>query len=161
MIVYRGWRRWVAVASIAIVATVSGCYTGPSADHFEAVLDELSIPEGWRPAKTVTMGPGEEESCDTFLSVGCPTAMRTYLTEGDTEAASAKAIDVVSGAGFDIEDGTGRDCSGGSSTVPACSLFARRGDNYLTVVVYVSPEAAGLVDETPGVATVVIQVTSD
>jgi hypothetical protein len=143
------------------VLLLGGCYTGPGADHFEAILDELSIPEDWSLAKTVTMGPGEQVTCEPFVSDACPTAIRTYLTAGHTEAAHAQAIDVITGAGFDIEDRAARDCSGGSSTVPACSLFAHRGDDYLTVVIYVSPEAAGLDNETPGVATVVVQATWD
>ena len=147
-------------AALASVLLLGGCYAGPGADHFDAVLDELSTPEGWSLAKSVTMGPGEKKTCDPFVSTGCPTAIRTYLTEGDTEAASAQAMDMVGGAGFDIEDGAAGGCSGGSSTVPACSLFAHRGDDDLTVVVYVSPRAAGLEDDTPGVVTVVIQASS-
>lgn len=139
---------------------LGACYTGPGADHFEAVLDELPIPKDWSLAKSETRGPDEEETCDPFESSGCPAAIRIYLTKEDTEAASALALDMVGGAGFDIEDGAARGCSGGSSTVSACSLFAHRGDDDLIVVVYVSPRAAGLDDDTPGVATVVIKASS-
>lgn len=150
------------IVGLALVSTLllAGCYTGPGADHFETVLDEISVPEGWSLAKSETRGPGEEETCDPFISTGCPAAIRTYLTDGDTEAARAKAIEVVSVAGFDIEDGAAPGCSGGSTTVPACAVFAHRAGDDLTVVVYVSPDAAGLEDEMAGVVTVVIHASS-
>ena len=150
------------IVGLALASTLLlvGCYTGPAADHFEAILDELSIPEGWSLAKAVTRGPGGEE-CDPFFSNECPAAIRTYLTNGDTDAAFTQAKDVITGAGFAIEDGATAECSGGSSTVPSCALFADRGDDHLYAVVYVSPGAAGLDDETPGVVTVVIHASSD
>jgi hypothetical protein len=151
-------RSW-GVTLLLATAFVAGCYSGPGADHLEAVLDELSIPEGWSLAKSETQGPDEEETCDPFESPGCPIAIRTYLTDGDATTAYANAKAMVAEAGFEIEDVATRECPGVTSSQP-CYLFALRGDDDLHVAVFASAREAGLEDDLPGVVPVVIHVTS-
>lgn len=139
---------------------LGGCYTGPGADHFEAVLDELSIPQGWSLAKSETRGPDEEDTCDPFESSGCPTAIRIYLVDGDANAAYAQAMDFVAAAGFDIEERATGGCSTGPSSGLPCYLFAHRGEDDLYVTVFVSASEAGLEDDRPGVVPVMLRASS-
>lgn len=143
-----------AVAAVLVVA----CYTGPGADHFVAVLDELRVPAGWQADKTVVRGPDEQERCDPFLSNECPAAIRSFVVAADIDEALVQAKDVVAEAGFAITDESTR-CSP-SSNSPACSLFANRGDDRIAVAVFSSPSAAGLVVDPPGAVAVVVHATS-
>jgi hypothetical protein len=139
---------------------VAGCYTGPSADHFVAVLDELNVPGGWQIAQTIVRGPDEAETCDPFLSNECPAAIRTYLTDGDIDVAYAQAAAVIAEAGFAITDEATAGCASGSSSGPTCAFFADRGDDQVYLRVFSSPGEAGLEVSVPDAAAVVIHAYS-
>lgn len=149
-----------AVVGLVLASTLllAGCYTGPDASHFLAVVDELDVPAGWQAAETVVRGPDQEERCDPFLSNECPAAIRSFVVAGDIDEAFAQAKDVVTAAGFSITDESTR-CSG-SSNSPACSFFANRGDDLIVVAVFSSPSAAGLEVDVPDAAAVVVHATS-
>jgi hypothetical protein len=137
---------------------LGGCYTGPSADHFEAVLDELAIPKDWDLAKSDRQGPDEEVTCDPFVSTGCPHAIRFYLTGGDIHEAYSQATDIVTRAGFGIEGGAA--CLSGSSTGPGCGFIAERSGDMLDIQVLSSPGEAGLGNELPTAVTVMVLASS-
>jgi len=142
---------------LASTLLLAGCYTGPNADHFVAVVDELDVPAGWQVAETVVRGPDQAERCNPGLSNDCPAAIRTYLVEADVAGAHSQAKDVVTAAGFSIMDEATSGCSSGSSTGPPCGFFADRGSDQLYVGVFHSPSEAGLENEVPGVVAVVVR----
>jgi hypothetical protein len=137
-----------------------GCYTGPSADHFVAIVDELHVPAGWQVAETVVRGPDQPDYCDPGLSNECPAAIRFFVTEGDIDAAYDQAKGFASVAGFTISDEGTKGCASGSSNGPPCAFFAERGDDMLHVRVYASPNEAGLDQGKLGGAAVVVRATA-
>jgi hypothetical protein len=142
---------------LATTLLLIACYTGPSAGHFVAVVDELDVPAGWQVAETVVRGPDQVERCDPGLSNDCPAAIRTYLVEADVAGAHRQSKDVITGAGFSITDEATSGCSSGSSTGPPCGFFAERGSDHLYVGVFHSPAEAGLENEVPGVVAVMVR----
>ena len=151
--------RGIPILAAAVAVLVVACYTGPGADHFVAIVDELVVPDGWQAVETVVRGPDQAERCNPGLSNECPAAIRTYLTQGDVDAAYAQAKDLITGAGFSITDEATSGCRR-SSNSPACSYFADRGKDQLLVQVFSSPPAAGLDGEQPDVAAVVVHAYS-
>jgi hypothetical protein len=145
---------------LASALTLAGCYTGPSADHFVAIVDELEAPAGWQVAQTVVRGPDQSEFCNPGVSTECPAAIRTYLVEGDIDAAFAQAKEAITGAGFAVTDEATSGCSSGSSNGPPCGFFAHRGDDQLYVGVYASPGEAGLGEGIPRDVAVVVHASS-
>jgi hypothetical protein len=136
---------------------IAGCYTGPGADHYLAILEELSVPAGWEAAETSVRGPGEADSCDPKFTTACPVARRVYLVDADRLAARQQAEKVVTAAGFAFEDPErDSDCSSGSAGGRACDFFARRGSDRIAVRVFDSSADAGLDAGQPGLAAVIV-----
>jgi len=145
---------------LASALALAGCYTGPGPEHFVAIVDELDVPAGWEWAKSEVRGPDEDDPCDPYFSITCPSAIRSFLVNSDTADAYAQAKDVVSAAGFAITEELLPDCTGAPSG-SACSFFASRDGDQLTVSVYHSGADAGLGDGVPGVAAVWITAHRD
>ena len=129
---------------------MAGCYTGPDADHFVAIVEELDVPADWQLAKSVVRGPDEDDPCDPFFTITCPGAVRSFLVDGDPADAYAQAKEVVTAAGFVITEEFREDCSGAS-----CSFFSSRAGDQLSVWVYHSGAAANLGDDLRGPAVLI------
>ncbi len=130
---------------LVCVFLTAGCYTGPGADHFLAVIEALSIPASWEVAETSTRGPGEANSCSPSYSTGCPGATRIYLAEGDRLAVRHQAEEMVTAAGFTFDNPRGdADCSSGTAGGRPCAFFAERDGDRLYLRVYDTPTDAGL-----------------
>jgi hypothetical protein len=112
---------------LAVAAFIAGCYSGPSADHYVGILDELNVPPDWEVAETIAMGPDQAETCDPFFSNSCPVAIRTFRVD-EMQAAYSQAKAVLNAAGFAITLEATAGCSTGSSTGPTCAIFAVRGE---------------------------------
>jgi hypothetical protein len=146
------------IVGLALASTVLlvGCYTGPSADHFLAVVDELGTPDGWQVAQTVVRGPDQDDYCNPGMTNECPTAIRYFLTDTDLDGAYAQAKALISGVGFTVMDEATAGCMSGSSNGPPCGFFAIRGSDRAYVGVFHSPSEAGIDAGAPGDVTVVV-----
>jgi hypothetical protein len=140
----------------AVAVFFVACYTGPSADHFVALVDGLDVPDGWKVAKTTVRGPDQPDDCHPGLSTECPAAIRFFMAGGDLESAYGQAKDAVVAAGLAISDEDTFGCSSGSGTGPPCGFFAKRGTDHLYVGVYASPREAGLEEGESGEGVVVV-----
>lgn len=148
--------RGIVGLALASALVLAACYTGPGPEHFVAIVEEPDVPAGWQLAKSNVFGPDEDDPCDPFFSITCPGAGRFFLVDGDAADAYAQAKDVVTAAGFAItEEFKKRDCTGAPSG-SACSFFASRDGDQLTVSVFHSAADVGLEGGVPGGALVVI-----
>lgn len=145
----------VALA-LATAFVLAGCYTGPNAEHYLAVLGEVRAPADWRLVDGSLSGPGEEVNCEPFTSAACPGARRRYVTEGDAAQAFAQAKDMVAAAGFAITDELDPACDGASGAA-ACALFSERDGDQISVYILHSGDQVGIPDAPRGRAAVVIE----
>lgn len=139
----------------AIVVATAGCYSGPDATYFVAILNELDVPAGWQAARDHVRGPGQQDSCDPVITkTMCPGASRSFVISADPSDAYAQARMVIAAAGFTVTEEFGPACdrTGG----PACQFFATRGDVRVRTSVFRSPAEAGLDSTGPGGSAVVI-----
>ena len=156
-----GGMRCLVLGVVAAIA-VAGCYAGPTADHYVAVLDELRVPPMWRVAETVVRGPDQAESCNPGVSNECPAAIRSFVVDTDMESAFQQAKEALVAAGFAVGEEATSGCSSGSANGPPCGFFADRAGDQVYVGVFASPSAAGLPDEPTGpVAVVARSYSSD
>jgi hypothetical protein len=152
--------RRVAGVFLSCVVLLAGCYTGPGADHFLAVLDELQVPAGWKEAETSTRGPGEADSCDPKFTTACPVAKRVYLVDAGRLAARQQAEELVTAAGFVFDDPErDADCSSGSAGGRACDFFARRGSDRLYIRIFDSAIDSGRDIGEPGLSAVIVSAS--
>jgi hypothetical protein len=149
--------KWLVGLILACGVLLGGCYGGPDADHFVAIVDELAVPAGWRVLETVVRGPEEDGSCDPMFSNECPAAIRSFVVDADTSQAFDEAKDVVGAAGFAITDEGTAGCATGSSTGPPCGFFAERAGDLIYVGIYHSPVEAGLEPQVGEGAAVVVR----
>ena len=145
--------------TLASALLLVGCYTGPSASHYLAIVEEIVVPAGWHVAATVVRGPDQAVPCNPGVSTECPAVRRYFLIDADIAGAYAEAMDLVVGAGFTIGDESTQGCTTGSSNGPPCGFFADRGSDLLHVRVYASPGEAGLDEADPGGVTVVLRAS--
>ena len=132
--------------TVLVAVFVLGC-GGPDAAHYEAVLDELSIPASWELARTVVNAPGGLEDCVPGFGP-CPSVFRYYLVAGDPIDAYPEAKQMVVAAGFSIDPEYYPQCEGGG--MPACAFVAVRDSDALTVGLFDpgrDPEALGIAKE--------------
>ena len=139
---------------------LAGCYTGPSSEHYVAIVDELDVPAGWQSVKTVVREPDQDDPCDTAFSSSCPGAIRSFLVSGDTVGAYAQAKDVVTAAGFAITEELLPDCTGVPSR-SACSFRASRHGDQIYVSVHHSAAEVGIEGGAPGDVGVLITASRD
>lgn len=145
---------------LTAAAALAGCYTGPMADHYVAILDELVVPPTWRVAETVVRGPDQTEPCNPGVSNECPAAIRSFVVDADMETAFRQAKDALLAAGFTVGEEATSGCSSGSANGPPCGFFADRASDQIYVGVFASPSAGGLADEPAGPAAVVVRAYS-
>lgn len=139
-----------AIACLTLVATVvAGCYLGPGADHFAAILDELAVPAGWQLLETRLRGPGREEACDPLVAADCPSATRWYLVGVEPAQAFDAATGVIGRARFQVARTLSPACDA-APTGPACALESRRGAEILWIRVYPPGRTTGLAVEVDG-----------
>jgi len=125
--------------ALASMLALAGCYVGPDANHFVAVLDELDVPDGWEAAETELRGPGEETACDPMLSTTCPAAIRTYATPVDSVTAWDQVAEGLRNAGFEVTTEARSSCPS-----DWCGLLASRGTDTIMVTVLPSISEAGI-----------------
>ncbi|MGK2850211.1 MAG: hypothetical protein ACSLFN_04780 [Candidatus Limnocylindrales bacterium] len=150
------------IVGLAIVSALvlAGCYVGPGPEHYVAIVEELDVPAGWQLAKSNVFGPDEDDPCEPFTSLTCPGAGRFFVVDGDAANAYAQAKAVVVAPGFAITEEFRVDCTGGSSG-SACSFFASRDGDQLTVSVFHSGADVGLGEDVVAGAVVVITAHRD
>ncbi len=141
--------RALLVAMLTSALLVGACYSGPDAAHYTAILDELHVPAGWQLAKSDVYSPDEADPCSPSFSKTCPGASRSFLVDGDATKAYAQAKDVISAAGFAVDEEFTPDCTGPPSG-SACNFFASRNGDQLSVSVFHSAADVGLEDGVPG-----------
>lgn len=129
---------------------MGSCAGGPSASHYAAVLDELSIPAGWELARTVVSEPGGTVPCETILG-SCPAALRYYLVSGQPAGGFSEIKQMVIDAGFELAEVLEPGCPGlrGDDRL-ACYLIAVRGADLLHIHVYkpeIDPDELGIARE--------------
>ena len=142
-------RRVVALI-LATALLVAACYTGPGADHYSAVLDELTIPSDWTLVKTSPRGPGLDVQCDPVTAPRCPAVTRYYVSPLDPADAFAAGEGLVVSAGFTVTQEMSPTC-----VLPpqgaACVFLSGRGDDRINMYIYRSPsevDGLGPVDAT-------------
>lgn len=145
------------VRLFAMSLLMIGCYTGPAADHFLAVIEELDMPAQWQVVETVVRGPGQGDACNPGITSECPAAIRFFVLDDGRAGAYADARDAVSAAGFRITDEYVNGCPASSRGGRQCGFFAARGADLLYVGVFDSPQDAGLDEGAKGVAAVMIR----
>lgn len=128
---------------VAAVVVFTGCYSGPDASYFVAILDELEVPEGWQAAKDQVRGPDQQDRCDPVITkTMCPGASRSFVISANPSEAYAQAKSVVDAAGFTVTEEFGPACD--RTEGPACQFFATRDDVRIRTSVFRSPAEAGL-----------------
>lgn len=145
----------IALALTALL--VAGCYTGPSANHYTAVLDELKVPAGWETLDTKVHGPGPDAAikCSPITDSECPSVIRFYSVGADAKAALASGRAAVAAAGFRLERELGGSCTPVSGSA-YCAFESVRDKERLFVAVYGSTDSAGIPDaHAPGLVVVV------
>jgi hypothetical protein len=78
----------------------------PDAAHYEAVIDGLAIPTDWELARTIVKAPGGLDDCAPIFP-GCPSVARYYLVPGKPVGTYPVAKQILTGAGFEIEQESG------------------------------------------------------
>jgi hypothetical protein len=120
--------------AVALAMLLVGC--GPGADHYEAVLDELSIPAGWDLAHVTVRAPGGEIDCAAILTSYCPSVARYYLVDvGAAIDAYRKAKQLLLDAGLEIQDEFLPTCDTSTSGA-ACTVVAALDSDVVEVAVY-------------------------
>ncbi|MBA2717766.1 MAG: hypothetical protein H0U52_00795 [Chloroflexi bacterium] len=141
----------------AILVVFGGCYSGPDASDFVAILDELQVPAGWKAAMDQVRGPDQQDRCDPVITkTMCPGASRSFLISANPSEAYAQARSVVDTAGFTVTEEFGPACD--RTDGPACQLFATRDDVRVRISVFRSAAEAGLDGVGPGGSAAVITV---
>ncbi len=127
----RGRRLLTVVVAVLVVAC-----SGPNAAHYEAVLDELSIPSTWELADTTVRAPGGEIDCAPFLTSYCPSVARYYLVDaGAAIDAYGKAKQLLIEAGFEIQNEFLPKCDTSTSGA-ACTVVAALDSDVVELAVY-------------------------
>lgn len=140
---------------LAATLAFGGCYSGPNASHFLAILDELHAPAGWEAVRDELRGPDQEKSCDPVVTKAmCPGASRAFVVAADPRSAYVETKAVVEAAGFAVTEEFGPLCD--QTSGPACQFFALRDDERVRISVFRSPADAGLASAVSGVSAVVI-----
>ena len=152
---------WLLLAAATMLA---GCYTGPGAEHYAAIIDSLDVPDGWQIAETEIRGPGQPErgSCDPMYNTGCPGVTRSFLVDTGVAEAYEEAIDAFAMNGFVATETSTQGCSAGSSNGPPCTFYAARGSDEVSVRVYAPGEWEGLWNlglDDQGMVVVVVQAS--
>lgn len=149
--------RGTVVLSAAVAILAMACYGGPGVDHYVGILDSLDVPADWEPVATERRGPGEDFSCDPFLTSTCPGAGRWYALSGDVTAALMAAREMVERSGYTIDEVLYPDCDGPPSG-SACTLFAAREGDRVSMSIFPPGRTTGL--ESPPEADVIVKVTA-
>jgi len=97
---------------VLLAIVLLGCVGRPGADHYASVLDTLKVPASWELVHTTVREPGAAVSCETFVNPDCPSVHRFYRVEGMPAAAYQKAKDMLTGAGFTIDEEYHPACDG-------------------------------------------------
>jgi hypothetical protein len=134
------------------------CYTGPDANHFAAVLDDLLVPAEWHLTKTEIRAPDGGVRCDPVVVPSCPAVTKIYLVVAEPLAAFLVAERMVSDAGFIVERELIPTCDG-PPTGPSCSFESKRDADRVRVTVYQSTHDAGL-DNAPA-GRIAVLVTAE
>jgi hypothetical protein len=146
--------RGIIAPAMAMVVAMVACYTGPSASHYVAILDELHFPR-WDLAATEVRGPGEEFPCHPGIGVSnCPSAAKKFLVAAAAEDVYAEARSVVEGAGFVVDQEFSPDCDGRGGA--DCAFSAMRDKDRVRVHVYRRGEALGLDDGDRDITAVLV-----
>jgi hypothetical protein len=119
--------------AMVVAAVVVGC--GPGAAHYATVLDELAFPTAWELARTQVRDEGGEVNCSHVVSPGCPAVVRFYLVDARASDIYAEAKQVVTTAGYSINDEFYPACDAPPSG-PACTFYALKDADQITVDVY-------------------------
>ena len=124
---------WLLAMLVAVL--VVAC-SGPNAAHYEAVLDELSIPAGWELVHTTVRAPGGEIDCAPILTSYCPSVARYYLVDaGAAIDAYRKAKQLLIDAGSEIQDEFLPTCDTSTSGA-ACTVVAALDSDIVEVAVH-------------------------
>jgi hypothetical protein len=141
-----------------VAVVVVAC--GPDAAHYEAVLDELHVPDAWQLARTTVEAPGADIDCTPLWGTGaCQSVARYYLVAAKPVDAYPGAKQMLSAAGFvlDYDSGPACDLTPGG---PACELSGVRASDAIRISINNSGEgASGL-----GIAEqdrIVVEVTAE
>lgn len=121
---------FIAAAAFVVVA---GC-SGPTASHYQAVLDEMNVPAGWELARETVKTPDGPNACASLLP-GCPSVTRYYLVAGTPAAAYPAAKQLITEGGFTVDQEFDPACDAPPSAA-ACAIRASRGDEGLLVSLY-------------------------
>ena len=130
---------------IAVVALIVAACSGPSATHYEAVLDELSIPATWELVHSSVTTPDTDNGCSTLMG-SCPRVARYFLVDGQPLDALADAKKILIAAGFEVQDEFGPQCDLPPGSA-ACVLVVVRGADLLQLSLFkpgVDTEGLGL-----------------
>ena len=139
----------------ALALAIAGCYSGPNAGHFVAILDDLDVPPGWQAARDHVRGPDQHDRCDPVVTkTMCPGASRSFVLSAGPNEAYRQAKSIVDAAGFAVTEEFGPACD--RTDGPACQFFATRDDDRIRISVFRSPADAGLDGVGPGGSAVVI-----
>lgn len=142
----------VALAASVVALLVSGCYTGPSAEHFQQVVADVRVPETWVLANDEVRSPDGEDPCDPLITDTCPSASRSFTAARVTPLEAFDILrEAAETAGFTVEPDPDAHQGG-----PACRFSARRGTDALVVSVWGYPRDAGLGDRPFGEIAVVV-----
>ncbi len=136
-------RRGIAVSVrrswflLVVAVLFAACTPRPGADHYAAVLDELSVPSGWELVHTTVREPGGAEwQCDLVINPDCPSVHRFYLTNTPAADAYHAAIAMATDAGFIVKNETRPTCTSKLPWSPQCLFFATKAYNELAVNVF-------------------------
>lgn len=149
--------RRTVVLSAAMAILAMACYGGPGVDHYVGIVDAFDVPADWQLVATQRRGPGEDFSCEPFLTSTCPGADRWYGLDGDVSAALQSARQVVEASGFTVEEVRYPDCDAPMSG-EACGLVVRRDADRAYFSIYRPGQAIGL--DNPPESAVVIRITA-
>ncbi len=113
--------RRTPILVIVVAMVVAGCFAGPGADHYAAVLDKLGIPADWELVRAAAREPGGEFECDTFINPDCPSVIRYYLAPGMAVEAFPTVKRILIDAGFTVDQEVIPACDARPSS-PACFM---------------------------------------
>jgi hypothetical protein len=149
--------RGTLVLSVAMAIFAMACYTGPSAEHFEAVLNRLEIPDAWELVKSEVRSPDGDVQCQPGIGVAsCPAVTRFYVVARSAVDALAQSKTVAADAGLETEDEFFQACDGPPSG-PACSLQTVAEDARVRFTIYEPGRDLGLGLDVSDATTVLVK----
>jgi hypothetical protein len=104
--------------------------------HYADVFDEFAVPDSWALAHIEIKAPGVDACVPAIGDGDCPAVTRDYLVDADPSDAFNVTRQMVTHAGFQVEQRQVAACSTNGPGGPmSCYLSAVRGSDHPRVIV--------------------------